>query len=105
MKEQEFSEHTCMMPPKKTVTVQKATGDSGPLLSDGSDPVQAAVAIVDKKVRNLEKRKVRFTQCHGFILDGSSRLSKQSYLLRGFCQNGIKVYCPPLQRKQNYAIM
>ena len=46
------------MPPKKSAAVQKTAGESGPLLSEGSDPVQAAVAIVDKKVRNLEKRKV-----------------------------------------------
>ena len=46
------------MPPKKTVTVQKVTGDGGPVLSEGCDPVQAAVNIIDKKVRNLEKRKV-----------------------------------------------
>ena len=46
------------MPPKKSTSVQKAAGDSGPVLADGSDPVQAAVAIIDKKVRNLEKRKV-----------------------------------------------
>ena len=46
------------MPPKKSTAVQKAAGDSGPVLIEGSDPVQTAVAIVDKKVRNLEKRKV-----------------------------------------------
>ena len=54
------------MPPKKTVTAQKVTGDSGPVLSEGSDPVQAAVNIIDKKVRNLEKRKVR-TACSLFF--------------------------------------
>ena len=46
------------MPPKKNTAVQKASGDSGPVLMEGSDPVQTAVAIIDKKVRNLEKRKV-----------------------------------------------
>ena len=54
------------MPPKKTVTAQKMTGDSGPVLSEGSDPVQAAVNIIDKKVRNLEKRKVS-TACSLFL--------------------------------------
>lgn len=46
------------MPPKKSAAVQKMTGDGGAVLPEGSDPVQAAVAIIDKKVRNLEKRKV-----------------------------------------------
>lgn len=46
------------MPPKKNTSVQKAAGDTGPVLPEGSDPVQAAVTIIDKKVRNLEKRKV-----------------------------------------------
>lgn len=54
------------MPPKKTVTVQKVTGDGGPVLSEGSDPVQTAVNIIDKKVRNLEKRKVH-TLCSLFL--------------------------------------
>lgn len=47
------------MPPKKNTSVQKAAADGGPVLPEGSDPVQTAVAIIDKKVRNLEKRKVR----------------------------------------------
>lgn len=46
------------MPPKKNTSVQKAAADGGPVLPEGSDPVQTAVAIIDKKVRNLEKRKV-----------------------------------------------
>ena len=51
------------MPTKKSTAVQQAVTSSGagvggapPL--DTSDPVMAAVAIVDKKARNLEKRKV-----------------------------------------------
>lgn len=53
------------MPPKKSAAVQKAAGDSGPVLIEGSDPVQTAVAIIDRKVRNLEKRKVLYCTCTG----------------------------------------
>ena len=55
------------MPPKKNTSVQKAAGDSGPVLPEGSDPVQTAVAIIDKKVRNLEKRKVHLYMCKKFV--------------------------------------
>ena len=52
------------MPPKKNTSVQKAAGDGGPVLPEGCDPVQTAVAIIDKKARNLEKRKVRTCNIH-----------------------------------------
>ena len=58
------------MPTKKSTAVQQAVTSSGagvggapPL--DTSDPVMAAVAIVDKKARNLEKRKVCVCVCVG----------------------------------------
>ena len=64
--------HLCtyiqVMPPKKGQASQKASVESGqqapPLLHEGMDPITAAIAVVDKKARNLEKRKVgRKTIC------------------------------------------
>ena len=50
------------MPPKKKPAVETSSppsGGGGTLLWDTMDPVSAAISIVDKKARNLEKRKVR----------------------------------------------
>ena len=53
------------MPPKKSSTQQQpqqqpsaAASGSGSLLVEGGDPVASAIAIIEKKARNLEKRKV-----------------------------------------------
>lgn len=73
------------MPPKKSAAVQKAAGDGGPVLPEGSDPVQTAVAIIDKKVRNLEKRKVllcmRRYHCgdQSFMLGGGGGRGKTTF--------------------------
>lgn len=46
------------MPPKKSTGGQKAVVPDPTVLPDGGDPALVAMAIVDKKKRNLEKRKV-----------------------------------------------
>ncbi|XP_064400637.1 caprin-1-like isoform X2 [Halichondria panicea] len=45
------------MPPKKSTGGQKAVVPDPTVLPDGGDPALVAMAIVDKKKRNLEKRK------------------------------------------------
>ena len=47
------------MPQKKPGPAQSSAGQAMPLLVEGADPVATAMGIVDKKARNLEKRKVR----------------------------------------------
>jgi len=53
------------MPPKKKANSQP---DQGPvalqntLSSEGTDPMSMAIAVIDKKARNLEKRKVWSSQ-------------------------------------------
>lgn len=52
------------MPPKKKANSQP---DQGPValqntLSEGTDPMSMAIAVIDKKARNLEKRKVWSSQ-------------------------------------------
>ena len=47
------------MPPKKPPPAQAQQGaGGGGILAEFGDPVTAAVAVVEKKARNLEKRKV-----------------------------------------------
>ena len=49
------------MPPKKSKELQSVPS---PLVGDPNDPLTCVVNLVDKKVRNLEKRKVGFV---GFV--------------------------------------
>ena len=49
------------MPPKKKANSQPDQGPivpQGNLFSEGADPMIMAIAVIDKKARNLEKRKV-----------------------------------------------
>lgn len=49
------------MPPKKKANSQPDQGSivpQGNLFSEGADPMIMAIAVIDKKARNLEKRKV-----------------------------------------------
>ena len=52
------------MPPKKSSVQQQqqqpsaAASGYGSLLVEGGDPIASAIAIIEKKARNLEKRKV-----------------------------------------------
>lgn len=47
-----------IMPPKKPSGGQKASPPEVLSLAEGGDPVLVAISIIDKKARNLEKRKV-----------------------------------------------
>lgn len=56
--------HYSNMGPKKGSGNQPkpSAAEQGPAISADGDPILSAISIVDKKVRNLEKRKV----CVGF---------------------------------------
>lgn len=66
-----FITHT--MPLKKSTGGQKNVIQEPTILPEGGDPTEVAVAIIDKKKRNLEKRKVNlFSECssnnvYGFV--------------------------------------
>ena len=48
-----------IMPPKKNSANQpKQVPEQVAVIQEGGDPVMSAISIVDKKVRNLEKRRV-----------------------------------------------
>ena len=54
------------MPPKKKANSQPDQGPvvpQGNLFSEGADPMIMAIAVIDKKARNLEKRKVGLSVC------------------------------------------
>ena len=54
------------MPPKKKANSQPDQGPvvpQGNLFSEGADPMIMAIAVIDKKARNLEKRKVCVSVC------------------------------------------
>ena len=58
---------------KAASTEQGGGGGAAGLIQEGGDPVSSAISIIDKKVRNLEKRKVRVS-FEGFVVDSSSNL-------------------------------
>ena len=60
------------MPPKKP---KDPVPPSAPLIPEGVEPLQAVVSMVDKKVRNLEKRKIRLETLKENVMDGK-RLDK-----------------------------
>jgi len=51
---------TVMPPKKKTANQvdQGAVAAQGNIFSEGADPMSLAIGVIDKKARNLEKRKV-----------------------------------------------
>lgn len=69
------------MPPKKSTGGQKAVVPDPTVLPDGGDPALVAMAIVDKKKRNLEKRKVPWVYpCYRTCL----------HMLRSLLQNKLE---------------
>lgn len=54
------------MPPKKKTANQVdqgAVAAQGNIFSEGADPMILAIGVIDKKARNLEKRKVCLSVC------------------------------------------
>lgn len=64
------------MPPKKSAGGQKSPPQDQTVLPDGGDPALVAMAIVDKKKRNLEKRKNKLESLRDNLESGSSSLDK-----------------------------
>ena len=78
------------MPPKKKANSQP---DQGPvalqntLSSEGTDPMSMAIAVIDKKARNLEKRKVWSSQSVCLSALGQECLCKKcgQMIVQSYC--------------------